>query len=163
MLVNRFISTFLATIILLSSLGATGYERYCGCSGEIYSSLFFKSKSECCEHKPTFNKSRSCCSIKIKSKTETSNCSSDKKKCCDTKVKYSHLDEDATLEYHRSYFNSYNNSLFDKSDFFYEFRIAATEIFNSDFLSKNYKKLEDTSPPIKQSALTFLESQIIRC
>ena len=97
MTTKKYFASLMAFIILLSSLGATGYERYCDCTGEVFKSVFFKSKSDCCSHTKT-QKTKSCCSVN-KSKPKDKKCSIETKKCCDTKVSYNHYDGQAPIDY----------------------------------------------------------------
>ena len=94
---KKYFASLMAFIILLSSLGATGYERYCDCTGKVFKSVFFKTKSECCSHTKS-QKIKSCCSTN-KSKPKVKKCCIQIKKCCDTKVSYNHYDGQAPIDY----------------------------------------------------------------
>jgi len=149
----------MAIIILISSLGATGYERYCGCSGEIFNSVFINSKSDCCSHKPG-PKVKSCCSSK-KSKTGDNKCGTLSKKCCDTKVTYNHYDAEASIDFQSE--NLFDNYTIPANTFQSFQSTNPKRIFSAKFLEQCFK-FTDSSPPFQLSGRDLLcKIQVSRC
>jgi hypothetical protein len=162
---KKHFSLLMAFLLLFSSLGATGYERYCACSGELLKTIYFKSKGDCCTHPQKSQKTvKSCCSIKkIKSTTKEKSCGINKGKCCDTKLKYSHLDQD--FPFNKSNFETVSYPVFSlKSSTAYIFTNSPTEpICPSDLLLLAYQ-FADLPPPFFLSGKDILRNiQINRC
>jgi hypothetical protein len=159
---KKHFSLLMAFLLLFSSLGATGYERYCACSGEVLKTIYFKSKSDCCKHpKKTV---KSCCSNKkVKSTNKEKSCGINKGKCCDTKLKYSHLDQDFPCN--ESNIETIASPVFSlKTSTAYIFTNSPTEpISPSDLLLLTYQ-FADLPPPFFLSGKDILRNiQINRC
>jgi hypothetical protein len=162
---KKHFSLAMAFLLLFSSLGATGYERYCACSGEVLKTIFFKSKGDCCKHPQNLQrKIKSCCSFKkIKSATKEKSCGISKGKCCDTKLKYTHLDQD--FPYNESNFETNIYALCSlKPATAYIFINFPTEpICIKDFLLLSYQ-FADLPPPFFLSGKDILRNiQLNRC
>jgi hypothetical protein len=162
---KKQIALLMAFIILFSSIGATGYERYCGCTGEVYSSLFINSQSDCCNHKELKkNKisAKSCCSISIKTDKKSA-CSTNEGKCCDTKVKYSHFEGDAAPAELDSELSVFVISLLKFNAAYTLFSFPNTPLSPNDFLGQLYHFGDLPPPPPLSGRQILLLSQIIRC
>lgn len=152
-------SIFMAFVMLVSSLGATGYERHCGCTGKVLKSVFFKTKSDCCSHVKS-QKTKSCCSVK-KHKAQKRECSIKTKKCCDTKLTYNHYDGEATFDLQSE--NAEKQSTITATLAQYFSGIKAENLSNNKFLKLRFK-FAGLAPPYFLSGREILSRiQSIRC
>ena len=152
-------SLFMAFVMLVSSLGATGYERHCGCTGKVLKSVFFKSKSDCCSHAKS-QKTKSCCSVK-KQKAQKRECSIKTKKCCDTKLTYNHYDGEATFDLQSE--NAEKQSTITATLAQHFSGLQAESPSSNNFLKLRFK-FADLAPPYFLSGREILSRiQTIRC
>jgi hypothetical protein len=159
MTTKKYFASLMAFIILLSSLGATGYERYCDCTGEVFKSVFFKSKSDCCSHTKS-QKTKSCCSVK-KHKSQEGEFSIKANKCCDTKVTYNHYDGETPIDYQSE---SFADQCIIPATKAQNFSVINFERICPNKLLQLRFNFTDLSPPFYLSGREILRKiQIIRC
>ena len=162
---KKHFSLLMAFLFLFSSLGATGYERYCACSGEVLKTIYFKSKGDCCKHPQKSQKTvKSCCSIKkVKSTAKDKSCGINKGKCCDTKLKYSHLDQDFPCSESNFETNSYALCSLKPATSYIFINFPTEQICANNLLLLTYQ-IADLPPPFFLSGKDILRNiQINRC
>jgi hypothetical protein len=164
MQIKSHIALFMAIILLISNFGMTGYERYCGCTGKVFSSVIIENIGDCCQHNSeaaSKSKVKSCCNKN--STAEKDSCKFEKSNCCDTKVKYTHLDEDAAPIQAEVNFSTYQAVIALPFPVYKKVGIAAKDLGNDFYLKLNFK-LGEFPPPYSISGRQLLqEIQLMRC
>lgn len=151
------ISYFLTVLIFLSSTGIYAFSNNCCCTGVVQHSVFPQKEQSCCKKKNLTQRVKKCCSVP-KSKEDKSN----KKKCCDTKFKFFHIDQEFTqfdnFELKISSFDF--TPLTDHSS-----KISFPDYFDfSDFLLKSFKNLFHSKTIILKTGIERLLSiQLLLC